>query len=825
MHSVATVSPKTTERHAYQPLVVVLACCATGIVCDRLLPLPLWIWTLTAGAAALGWVWLWRRQNTARAMAALGVALAAAGGAWHHDCWCLFAPDDVGLFARQAAEPVCLEAVALGAPRRMPAPPNDPLRTLPVGDRSRVELSVTRIRDGKNWRPASGLATLIVEGHLLGVGAGDRLQIFGRLASTPQPANPGEFDYAAHNRAERRLCAVRAGFPDAVTVTTPGPRWSVARLVDNLRTRGAALLRRDIASGRSHLASAMFLGVREELDPEASQAFLETGTIHLLVISGLNVGILAACLLFGLRTGWLSLRWTLLAIAVLTLLYAVVTDAQPPVVRSTIVVIAMCFARALGRRSLQFNTWAAAALVVLALNPCELFRPGTQLSFLCVAVLVWLGEHGFGRSTIDPLDRLIARTRPWPVRLARHFGRYALRMTAASAVIWIVICPLVMARFHLVSPVAILLGPLVSIPVTLAMASGFAVFGLGSIMPIAATIFGRICDWNLYFVERCVMSARGWPGNHFWVSGPADWWLAGFYGGLAVWGCGLIRLPRRWCLALAAGWCALGLGVSWIGHSTGDRLECTFVSVGHGSAVIARLPGGQTLLYDAGRMGSPLAGERAIAAVLWSKGIRHLDAVVISHADADHYNALPGLLQKFSVGVVYVSPVMFEEQAAALDVLRQSIEAAGVPIRQVSAGDRLRGPASCTLEVSHPPRKGVLGSDNANSIVLAIEYQQRRILLTGDLESPGLEDVLAEDPYHCDILMAPHHGSRNSDPPGIVRWSTPDYVVISGSDADRSPAVQATYASRGSIVLHTAETGAIEAQIRAGQVAVTPWRK
>ncbi len=293
----------------------------------------------------------------------------------------------------------------------------------------------------------------------------------------------------------------------------------------------------------------------------------------------------------------------------------------------------------------------------------------------------------------------------------------------------------------------------------------------------------------------------------------------------AIWGVGLVRLPRRWCLALAAGWCACGLAGAWIGHARGERLECTFVSVGHGSAVVVRLPGGQTLLYDAGRMGSPLIGERAIAAVLWDKGIRHLDAVVLSHADADHYNALPGLVQKFSVGVVYVSPMMFQEQAAALAVLRRSIEQSGTPLREVAAGDRLRGPDGCRLEISHPPPKGVLGSDNANSIVLAIEYQQRRILLTGDLESPGLEDVLAEEPYHCDILMAPHHGSRNSNPPGIVGWSTPTWVVISGSDADRSPATEAAYAERGGVVLHTAATGAVEAQIRHGLLDVNTWRK
>ena len=108
-----------------------------------------------------------------------------------------------------------------GAPRQMPAPPRDPLRTLPAGDRSRLELTVTRIRDGRWWRPASGQATLVVEGHLLGIGAGDRLRIFGRLAANAQPANPGEFDFAAHNRADRRLCSLHAGFPAAVTVMRP----------------------------------------------------------------------------------------------------------------------------------------------------------------------------------------------------------------------------------------------------------------------------------------------------------------------------------------------------------------------------------------------------------------------------------------------------------------------------------------------------------------------------------------------------------------------------------------------------------------------------
>jgi competence protein ComEC len=312
-------------------------------------------------------------------------------------------------------------------------------------------------------------------------------------------------------------------------------------------------------------------------------------------------------------------------------------------------------------------------------------------------------------------------------------------------------------------------------------------------------------------------------------------------------------------VALIAGWCALGLSGSWASAAgwtafdsrwpnpswtdaqwksagasdanlspttDGDRrrLDCTFVSVGHGSAVVLRLPGGQTLLYDAGCTGDPTYGERAISAVLWSEGIRHLDAVILSHADADHYNALPGLLKKFTVGIVYVTPLMFDRPTPGLNALAESIAAANVPTAVIAGGDRLRTAGDVSMDVLHPPRKGIVGSDNANSIVLAIEFQGRRLLLTGDLESPGLDDVLAEEPYDTDILMAPHHGSRFSDPPGIARWSNPEWIVISGSRTDFQPAVVQAYSSRGGRVLHTARTGAVRATIAGGRLAVRAWR-
>jgi competence protein ComEC len=607
-----------------------------------------------------------------------------------------------------------------------------------------------------------------------------------------------------------------------------------------LRAGGVALLGRCLAPPQGHLASAMFLGVREDLEPQQSEAFLETGTVHVLVISGLNVGILALVLV-GLLSSWgCSSRTTMLAVGAATLLYALVTGGAPPVVRATVAVLLMCGARLIGRRPLGFNLLAAAALVVLAINPSELFHAGAQLSFLGMAVLVVFNAQP--PVAIDPLDRLIARSRPWFARAVRSMAARAGHLAIISLAVWVVVSPLVMTRFHLLSPSAILLGPLVAWPVALAMSMGFAVLGLGAIAPALAAPCGWICDWSLATVAMLTEWARHWPASHFWVAGPSDWWLVGWYGGLALVAAGFVRLPRRWSVAMLAGWCALGLTTSWAaaagwgpvgGWSSSEswaaaaghrRLDCTFVSVGHGSAVVMRLPGGQTLLYDAGCMGSPVFGERAISAVLWSQGIRHLDAVVLSHADADHYNALPGLLKKFSAGIVYVTPLMFDRQTAALRALAASIAAAGVPLEVIASGDRLHTAEDCAIEVLHPPRSGVVGSDNANSIVLAIEFQGRRLLLTGDLESPGLDDVLAEEPYDCDVLMAPHHGSRFSDPPGMARWSTPEWVVISGSRADWQPTVAAAYSSRGGTVLHAAHSGAVRATIVDGRLAVSPWR-
>jgi competence protein ComEC len=167
---------------------------------------------------------------------------------------------------------------------------------------------------------------------------------------------------------------------------------------------------------------------------------------------------------------------------------------------------------------------------------------------------------------------------------------------------------------------------------------------------------------------------------------------------------------------------------------------------------------------------------------------------------------------------------MFDHQSAALKLLHQSFEQSGAKLGQFVAGDRLPLDDAVSIEVLHPPVAGMNGSDNAKSIVLSIEHLGKRILLAGDLESPGLEALMNKPRLDADILLAPHHGSARSDPPGFAAWSAPEFVVVSGGRNDDSATVRKAYEMRGATVINTARRGAVTAIISKEGLTVQTFR-
>jgi competence protein ComEC len=272
---------------------------------------------------------------------------------------------------------------------------------------------------------------------------------------------------------------------------------------------------------------------------------------------------------------------------------------------------------------------------------------------------------------------------------------------------------------------------------------------------------------------------------------------------------------------------ATGSGVTRAWREAVEQpLRLSFVAVGHGSCVLVELPNGRALLFDAGRMGEAGAAAVPIASVLWSRRISHLDAVVLSHADADHFNALPELLERFSVGVVYVSPCMFRESVPGLHALRAALDRAQVPLGYLEEGLRLDG-GQVALDVLHPPPQGCARAgdgDNANSIVLQLTYGAHRALLTGDLEGAGLDELLTELPVPCDLLLAPHHGSQHSRPAELVRWVRPRIVVISAGASLAIEQAEAAYGQGGAPIYWTDRDGCVEVTSDGERWQVATWR-
>jgi competence protein ComEC len=803
----------TTREVHYYPLVVVLAIVCAGIVVGRyqvsFLPHSFQLWWCIAPAALLSWFIFWRKRWLGISMIALAVAIASIGGAWANASWNLFAVDELGRYAHPLAEPVCLEAIVTSAPREIVAPPYNPLQAYRPGPTTRLTIAPVALRAGAHWRSASGKAQLNVNGRISEIHVGDRLRIFGQLVAPAPPGNPGEFDHVAQARGNRELCSVHVERPDCVTVIERGSAWNPLRWIDELRSYGDRVLWANLSHQRAGLTAAMLLGQREQVDQEANEEFVETGTVHIHCVAGLHVGILAWLLFLALRTGLVPQRAALLCVVFVSGTYMLLTSAEPPVVRATLLVWIVCGAMWLGRRGIGLNSLALAGLVVLAVNPAALFRTGVHLSFLSVAALIATASWLSRRPAMDPLDRLIAATRPWHVRLARRGTDHLRELFLVGAGMWLVVTPLVMARFHIISIAGLFLNVLLIPVVTLTMAAGFATLIFGFWLPPVAATFGWFCDLNLRLIEWSVHATDKLPGSNWFVAGPSDAWLVVFY--LAVASVLFLRtyLPRlRWQVGLAGAWCGVGLLAALPSSANPEALKCTFIAVGHGGAELVELPDGRTLLYDAGRFGSPIGGARSISAYLWSKGITHVDAVVLSHADTDHYNSLPDLLERFSVGVVYVSPMMFHKEKGALESLHRSIEHSGIKMLFAHAGDRLLGGSNAIIDVLHPPPEGVVGTDNANCIVLDIQFAGRRTLLTGDLEPPGLDMVMNETRVPYDVIQIPHHGSMASEPELLALWAQPRIALISGGVSD-GVVTRNSYAAHGATALNTADCGAI----------------
>ena len=308
---------------------------------------------------------------------------------------------------------------------------------------------------------------------------------------------------------------------------------------------------------------------------------------------------------------------------------------------------------------------------------------------------------------------------------------------AINAIVWLAVSPLVAAHYHNVSPIALLLGPPMVVLTSLALLSGFAFLLTSWCFPLA-WLFAALTQASLYGCEVLLSLGQQAPFAYFFVADVPTWWLWIFYVGLLIGITSQFAWRRgRWALLAGGGWLALGIALQLWPHRPGE-LRCTFVAVGHGGCTVIETPSGRVFVYDAGATTGPDVTRRHIAPFLWSRGIRRIDALLLSHGDLDHFNGVPQLADRFTIERVISTPTFGQRDLPAMKKTLSTLEARGVEVEIVSAGMRWRAD-DVSFEVLHPPPIGPAKNENARSLVLLVKHGNWSLLLTGDLEDEGLD--------------------------------------------------------------------------------------
>lgn len=848
--SIATIVAQWSRQ---QPMTFLLAAVVSGVIADSILQQSVPIISTLNSVAARAWLWgvlvaglgsmiaLGGKRWSQTSLAVATLTMMACCGAGNH-CWQSYRYDSASIL--RLIDDQSQPAIVRGEMDSVPQLRRHPFATQRQQEnlspwQTKLTLSLSHVRAGDAFRPVDGRLQVIVNGNLTGANPGDHLELYGSIRGVGRATNPGETDFAAYYRGHRLHGQMQIESIQQVFVSpSNAPEHWFARWITGLSTRGRSGLLDSLDEASGPLAVALVLGQRDFVDLETRDQLLVTGTAHLLSVSGMHLAIVVGMAVSLAVLFQLPMPAKVILVVGVCLFYCAITGARPPVMRAAVLVTTVLVAMWMRRPSQIMNTLSLAGLILVLSNPENIFNAGVQLSFLAVATLILSGGTSIRSSssidqTVEQEQRLMALAQSSQSRWsmwARYYLLALARLFWASLCVTTISLPIVWYYFNVVSLVSVPTNVVLSLMLGLSLASGIVTAACAILFPAITFVPAIVCQSSLSIMRWIIDVAASIPMGHVWLPSPPVAWVAAFYVGIVI----TLMLPRnqtsRW---IRIGWIGCWIAIAGMITTTraelpDDVVEATFVDVGHGTSVVLR-SGDQVWLYDCGRLGNDVGSSRDIDGVLWSLGVTRLDGIVLSHADADHFNALPGLVRRFAVDRVVTPPGMLDEAETALDDIRAAIRSADLPVVQTSHGETIDANA-ITMHVLHPPAVRIDGSDNANSLVVRIDVGGRSLILPGDLEPPGTEVLLSQPrPVPGGVLMAPHHGSLRMDAEAVLDWARPSETIVSGGRRAARPEVADVLASRGSGVHVTFADGAIRVRmdsrggIQIRRFADSPW--
>ncbi len=695
-----------------------------------------------------------------------------------------------------------------------------------------AESAFLRLENNDRLLPVSGAVLLKLTGEWpKTIVPGESFIVRGIFKKPRSAKAAGLFDYGKY-LAEKQihlLGSVNSALliHEIDSVPNKGLYTNFSFFIEKTRTVISDYLSTTLPENHAALYQAVLLGDRSKISKDLLDAFKRSGVAHILAISGMHMALLGFFLfsLFYYLTR-LSTRLMLtfnarklsmiLCVGPL-LFYTLLAGSNTPVTRSLIMSLMFILAFCVNRPKSHMTILAAAALIILIIDPLSLKSASFQLSFAAVASIVLMTPRIL---SFMPSHQLKFDTR----RLHNLLIRRTVELIVITISATIGTMPLLIYHFNQLStvtlPANIIVEPLICF---WALPCGFLAVPLMFIYPPLAEAVLRFGTWSLDIVTNYIVYLSTIPMSVLWVPDIHIAAIILYYVSLLL----IISLTSKQMrlyaiLAITVTLVYFVFPISGLNNKLRKSDSVSFIDVGQGSSNLLQLAGGRIVLIDAGATTTPgfNCGEKIIAPYLWSQGVGRIDDIILTHADADHYNGITALLERFRPSRLWI-PKNQSAKPGYHSLISNALKyhvTINYPRDGIFISDTF-ATLSIIGDQIHEVKQGksfeISGTDNNDTgLIVSLKTQYFTILFPGDI-SASKERTLIEEERELahDILLSPHHGSSTSNSPEFLKTVNPRYMIVSARTGDNklfpSATTRASAERLGITMLTTGHNGSV----------------
>ncbi len=689
-------------------------------------------------------------------------------------------------------------------------------------DRQRIEMiNLSLVANGQRYTGAAKFLVYLEEN--LPVAIGDTVSGSGRFYELAGKRNPGDFDFRSYYQRQNIFGRIYQG-NKTNPVIYPDSSVSARRTLDNIRQAIRLMIDRQAGGQAGGLVNALILGDKSGIDPDTRDAFIISGVVHVLAVSGLHVGyvlliftaiggdksgidpdtrdafivsgVVHVLAVSGLHVGYVLLiftalgrilrlpwGWDKLMVILALMAFATLTGGKPSVVRATLMAAVYVLAPLVNRNSNLANIIAVSALVLLLIKPDYIVDPGFLLSFTAVISIV-IFYNLF--NNLLPLN--------WRVNEIKNPGLKTLwGLTLVSLSAQLGTLPLTIMYFQRI-PVIALLANLMVVPlVGVLVACGFLLLLVGW-FPLIGFIVGSAAKLVAETIIILTSGLARIPNASLNFTQP-DWLDLTVY--LALVSILFLIKYQKFSKVLIISLVTANL-VVWQWAVERDTMDLVFMDVGQGDACLIVTPDHQAVLIDAGEKNYRVdMGSRVVLPVLRQLSVERIKYLVMTHPHSDHIGGVTSVLNEVSVDTIWDTTI--DHHSQMYDDIKTQLQVNETALIHPFAGDTRWLFPALHLAVLLPDSAyfNHLKSINNRSIIIKLIYGTCSFLLMADLEQEG-EEILCSlgGGLKADILKAGHHGSITSTRPRFLDLVDPEIAVISVGTGNKFQHPSATVISR-----------------------------